>query len=204
MINALLLLLSPAPTWKRIASANRSPLAVLFLSLIPLLAVVCSVEAWSLWRYGTQDGATERVHKVALDVAMRYGTTHFVLGVAISFLASWMMHSIASGVHIRHTFSQCYATIAYGMGPAYLMRLADSWDFLNTWVVCAVAVCLIFSALYGAIPQVIKPDPAKAFGLYLAAAVVLAACHAAAHLFAVLVLRETLFKGGLGWGVLGF
>ncbi|HAM72945.1 MAG TPA: hypothetical protein DCM86_15000 [Verrucomicrobiales bacterium] len=199
-----MLLLSPAPTWKRIASADRSPILVLLFSLVPLLAVTCGVEAWSLWKFGTRDGTIDRVQKIPLELAMRYGTTHFVLGIVISFLAAWMLHNIASGVHIRHTFRGCYNSIAYAMGPAYLLRLADAWDFLNTWVVLGAAVFLIFSVLYGAIPHVIKPDPAKAFGLYLAGAVTLSASHVAAHIFAVLVLRETLFKGGLGLGILGY
>lgn len=204
MINAILLLVNPGPTWKRLASANRSPVLVILFSLLPLLLITCGVEVWSLAAFGTHDGSTQRAQKVSLDLALRYGTTHVVLALGFTFLASYMVHSIVGGIHTRHNYSQCLNIIAYSLGPAYLLRFADAWDFLNTWVVLGAAVFVIFSVLYSGVPQMIKPDPAKAFGLYLTLAVIVAVCHGATHLFAVLVLKERLFKGGFGLGILGF
>jgi hypothetical protein len=204
MINAILLILSPGPTWKRLASANRSPVWVILLYLLPILVITCGVEAWSLTTYGTQEVSIQKMQKVSLDLAMRYATTHVVLGMASVFLCAYMVHAIVGGIHTRHNFSQCLNISAYALGSAYLLRIADAWDFLNTWVVLAAAVFIIFSVLYAGVPQIIKPDPAKAFGLYLTVAVMLAVCHGATHLFAFLVLKERLFKGGFGLGILGF
>lgn len=204
MINAILMIVNPGPTWKRLASANRSPWLVIFFSLLPLLVVTCGVEVWSLAKFGTHDVMTGRPQKVSMELALRYGTTHVVLALISTFLASYMVHSIVGGIHTRHNFSQCLNIIAYSLGPAYLLRFADAWDFLNTWVVLGAAIFVIFSVLYAGVPQMIKPDPAKAFGLYLTLAVLVAVCHGATHVFAVLVLKERLFKGGLGLGFLGF
>ena len=204
MIIAILLLLNPGPTWKRISSVNRHPALVLLLSLAPMLFATCALEIWSLSTFGTHVASLDQTQRVPLTLATRYGTTHFVLGIASCFLASLFVSNITRGIAIRTTFRQIFCTLTYAMCPVCLIQMADSWDFLNTWVVCGVAILVVFMVLYSGVPQTIKPDPAKAFGLYLAASVILGVCIGVTHLFSQLVLNETLFKDGFGLGVLGY
>jgi|JI10StandDraft_1071094.scaffolds.fasta_scaffold424609_2 hypothetical protein len=204
MINAILLLLVPGPTWKRLSSADRHPAVVLLLSLTPMLLATCALEVWALSTYGTYVASLGRSQTIPPTVALRYGTTHFVLAFASCFLASMFVANITRGISIRTTFRQIFCTLTYAMCPVLLVQMADSWDFLNTWVVCAMAILVVFMVLYSGVPQMIKPDPAKAFGLYLAASVILGVCIGVTHLFSQLVLNETLFKGGFGLGILGY
>lgn len=204
MINAILLLLNPGPTWKRLSSANRHPALVFFVSFLPMLLAACALEVWFLATYGAHLSNLDRTQRVPMDLALRYGTTTFVLLSLSCFLASLMVSNITKGISIRTTYRQIFCTLTYAMCPVCLVRAVDSWDFLNTWVVCGATVLVVFNVLYSGVPQMIKPDPAKAFGLFLAASVILAVCVAVTHLFAVLVLNETLFKGGFGLGILGY
>lgn len=204
MINALLLILSPVPTYKRLNSAGRAPWFVLLVYFLPILLIGCSVEAWALMKYGVYERSVQRTQHISQELATRYATTHVITALLSTLISSALVFNIARGIRIRATFSQCFNTLTYALGPAYLLRFADSWDFLNTWIICGAAILLIFHVLYAGIPVMVKPDPAGAFGFYLSAGVVLSACYAASHLFSFLVLNETLFKKGLGLHVLGF
>lgn len=146
----------------------------------------------------------QRHQNISSELATRYATTQVVLGLLSAGISSVVVFKIATGVNIRTTLRQCASLTIYTLGPAYLMRLVDTWDLLNTWVVCAAAVVLIFTVLYTGVVQMIKPDPAKAFGLYMAGTVILSTCHVVSHLFSVLVLNEKLFKEGLGINLFGF
>lgn len=204
MINAALLLLSPGPTWKRLASANRPAWAVFVFTLLPVMAGACAFEAWMLAKHGSYNPAVQGIKHVPEQLAMRYGTTQFIMGVISLFGATLLVRNITLGIAIRTTYSTCFNVVAYSLSVAYLFRILDAWDFLNTWFVCGAAIVSLFATLYTCIPNFIKPDPAKAFGLYVAIVVIVAVCVGASHLFAQLVLGERLFKGGLGLGVLGF
>ena len=81
MINAILLLFSPGPTWKRLASANRPAWVVFLLSFLPVLLISCGLQAWVLWKYGTHNSAVQRTQQVSEILATRYATTQFVMGL---------------------------------------------------------------------------------------------------------------------------
>lgn len=204
MINAVLLLISPGPTWKRLASANRPAWAVFLLSFLPVVLVACSFEAWALAQYGDYNASIQRQQKVSMELAMRYGTTQVVMAILSLFLGSLAVWNVTRGINIRTTFGQIFSTVGYGFSAMYLFRFLDAWVFMNTWVVCAIAIVFAFGVFYTAMPHFIKPDPAKAFGLYLTMVVILSACHLASHIFARLVMSGELFGKGLGLHVLGF
>ncbi|MBI1841642.1 MAG: hypothetical protein HYR88_12430 [Verrucomicrobia bacterium] len=204
MINAVLLLVSPGPTWKRLASANRPAWAVLLFSFLPAVCISCAIEAWALAAHGTYEPSFQRVLKIDPTLAMRYGTCQAVFALGSLLLASMFIRNIAVGISVRSSFGQIFKTVAYALSAVYLFRIVDAWDFLNTWLVCGVAAVFVFGVLYTAMPHFIRPDPAKAFGLYLTFAVIVSACLIASHILSYLVLEETLFKGGFGLGFLGF
>ena len=204
MINALLLLISPGPTWKRLASANRSAWVVFLFSFLPVLLIACSFEAWALWAFGDYNSSIQRQQKVELDLAIRYGTSQVLMGIVSLLVASIAIINVTRGIAIRTSFSQVFITLAYSFSSLYLFRFLDAWIFMNTWVVCAIAIVFAFGVLYTAMPHFIKPDPAKAFGLYLTMVVILSACYLSAQIFASLVLSGKLVGKGLGLNVLGF
>ncbi|MBM3847453.1 MAG: hypothetical protein FJ405_14370 [Verrucomicrobia bacterium] len=204
MINAFLLLLNPGPVWKRLATANRPAWAVFLFTFLPVLLVCATLESWMLHRYGVHNSVVQRLQQVSAEVAMRYGTTQFVMGLIGLLCSAMMIRNITQGIAIRTTFGICFSAMAYSLSAAFLVRLLDAWDFLNTWVVCGFVVISLFSVLYTCIPNFFKPDPAKAFGLYVTAAVISSVCMVASHIFSYMVFQETLFAKGLGLGLLGF
>lgn len=204
MINALLLLISPGPTWKRLASANRPAWAVFLFSFLPIVLIACSFEAWALSKYGEYNFSIQRQQKVSVELAMRYGTTQVVAAILSLLLGSLAVWNVTRGINIRTTFGQVFCTVGYSFSALYLFRFLDAWVFMNTWVVCAITIVFAFGVLYTAMPHFIKPDPAKAFGLYLTMVVILAACHLSSQIFAHFVLIGELFGKGFGLNVLGF
>jgi hypothetical protein len=204
MINAILLLFSPGPTWKRLASANRPTWAVLLFSFLPVVLISCGLQAWALWKYGTHNASVQRTQHISEILATRFGTAQLVLGVVSLFFSAILIRNITKGTSIRTNFSTCLKATAYSLSSAFCVRIFDCWDFLNTWVVCGLEVVSLFTVLYTCMPNYIRPDPAKAFGLYVAAAVITSVCMAASHVFAYLVLQGTLFPNGFGWGLMGF
>ena len=203
MINAVLLLVSPGPTWKRLASADRPAWMVLLLSFLPSVCISCAIEAWALASKGTFDNSLQRLQKIDVGLASRYGTSQAIFAFGSLLLASMFIRNIAVGINVRASFGLIFKTVAYALSAGYLFRILDAWDFMNTWLVCGITVVFLFGVLYTAMPNFIRPDPAKAFGLYLTFAVIVSACVVSSHILSYLVLDEKLFKGGCGIGVLG-
>ena len=204
MINAVLLLITPGPTWKRLASADRPAWMVLLFSFLPSVCISCAIEAWALASMGTFDNSLQRLHKIDVSLASRYGTSQAVFALCSLVVATMFIRNIAIGINVRASFGLIFKTVAYALSAGYLFRILDAWDFMNTWLVCGISVVFLFAVLYTAMPNFIRPDPAKAFGLYLTFAVIVAACLISSHMLSYLVLDEKLFKGGFGFGFLGF
>src|SRR5207247_5109358 len=67
----------------------------------------------------------------------------------------------------RHTFTQAFATVVYGLSPLFLLHLLDGLKDISPWVSWSVGIVLSIAVLYQGVPRMMEPDPSHAFGLYL-------------------------------------
>ena len=196
MFRAIALLLNPAGTWERIALAQRGVYFILFVHLAPLLALTLGVEAYGLVRLGESrrmlSEAPATLRAVAPDVAVRYAAAAAVLYTAAILLSARVAQTLGNSFQSTHNYRQALATVAYGLSPYFLCRMLDGLPGVNTWFAFGLGVLLTIPAFYHGVPQVMKPDPARAFGLFLSIQVFCGMGMGIVHFLAVSVLHEEL------------
>jgi len=173
MINALLLIFHPTAAWERISQASRSLVKVLLGYLLPMVALGTVAEGYGLVNWGKWRGDFPHLKKFPIGEAMIYETGQFLLSVGIVFLGAKLIKSIGETFHGRHTLGQCFAAVAYGLTPLFVLRFADAFPFISPWLTWTVGILLSIGLLYQGLPRVMEPDPPHAFGLYLMSSLLL-------------------------------
>jgi len=167
MIKALLLLLEPMGAWDRIVQARRGVVHVLFVFLLPLLAVGAVAEGTGLVYWGEPQKEFRQLKKFPVREAVIYETSQALLSIAIVFIGASILKSLGETFHGRHSFTQTFTTVAYGLSPLFALRVLDAFPGLHPWLGWGMGILLSLKVLYQGIPRVMMPDPPHAFGLYL-------------------------------------
>lgn len=197
MVRALLLIFDPANTWEKIETTKHPIYRVFLLYLLPIMIVSFAIEGWLIMQFGVERARfVERTVRVPQDVIIRYEIVQLVLGLIIAFGGAATFRMIAQSFHRRHSYTECFATLGYSLGPYFLLRILDGWPALITWIPFAIGVLLALSVLYRGIPRLMKPDPSNALGVYLLCSMLLIVVTALAHFIATLVLAEKVFATG--------
>ncbi len=174
MIKALLLIFEPIQSWDRIARAQRSLLFILSFYLIPMLALTAAAEGYGLVHWGKwQTGVVKLKQFPAAETAV-YECGQVLISLLVVFIGARIVKSLGETFHGRHSFTQAFTVVAYGLSPLFLFRLMDAWSGVSPWVSWGIGIMLSISVLYQGIPRVMLPDPSHALGLYLMSGLLLA------------------------------
>jgi uncharacterized membrane protein YecN with MAPEG domain len=173
MIKALLLIFNPVATWEGIFRARRSILLILVGFLLPLLLLASAGEAygwvnWGKWQH------IGRLRRFPLGEAVLVQAGQLLLSLVVVFAGASLVKALGETFHGRNTYTQAFATVAYGLSPLFLLRLLDGVRGISPWVTWAIGIILSFGVLYYGVPRMMNPDPAHAFGLFLMSALLLA------------------------------
>jgi hypothetical protein len=187
MIKALLLILAPAGTWERIARARRSVGFILFIYLAPTIALSLVIELAG-HNYLVPRFADQGAKIIPRDIALKYAAIQFGAGMLVVNLLAPIIQLCSKTFHSRNTFTQCFTVAAYALGPFYLFHIFDAIPILSPWITFAVGIFFSFGSLYHAVPQVLKPDPPHAFGLFLMSGFVLTMISLIARMSTLLAL----------------
>src|ERR1043166_1602938 len=176
MIKALLLIFDPAATWEGIMRTRRSLVFILFVYLVPFLAFVFTVEGYGLVHVGKTRGLGSRAHFFTTNEAVIIEATQFLVSIGLVFLGAKLVKSIGETFHGRHTLTQAFAAVAYGLGPLFLIRLGDAFSsdpLWIPWVTFSIGMLFCIGVLYHGVPRMMEPDPSHAFGLFLMSSLLL-------------------------------
>lgn len=188
MIKVFLLIFEPAVTWDKIARAKRSLAAVLFGHALPLIAL--SVAGEILGRiYLRKAHVAGELAKASQNLMVEYGVVQFLFSLLVVFAGSQLVKALAETFHARHTYTQCFTAVAYGLSPLFLARLLDVIPGMNPWVSFAIGIVFSVATLYHGLPSVLQPDPPNAFGLFLTSGLLLGMVAGLARLITLLVLQ---------------
>jgi len=199
MIKSLLLIFDSANTWEKIAAAPQNALKVFTLSLMPLLLLSAAVEGAALIKFGREQGPLDTMKPVAQALALRYEIAQLGLSLLVVVAGAAVLQKIGQSFHRRHTYSECFTTLAYSLSPLFLLRIFAGFPAIPTWGCWAVGILLSVSALYRGIPRIMRPDPSNALGLYLLSSLLLIVVTGLAHFVAELVLNEQILARGWGF-----
>jgi Yip1 domain len=193
MIKALLLILDADRTWEKIQQNQPTITSIFFTYLLPVLLLGTGVEIWGMMELGYDKGTiVERRVKLDQNMAIKYGGAQLILGLLTSVVGAFLFKKVTEGFHTRHNFKETFATLAYSLGPIYLLRMLDALPGVNTWLCWAVGALLGVAVLYRGVPRVLRPDPSNAMGVYLTCSFLFLAITGLAHYVAQLVLQEKL------------
>ena len=176
MIKALLLIFDPGATWERIMRARRSLAFILLFYLCPFLILISIAEGYGLVHAGKLRGFGDTPHLFATGEAVILESVQFLVSIGLVFLGATLVRSIGETFHGRHTITQAFATVAYGLAPLFLLRLCDplSTDPIWVpWVTWSIGILLSIAVLYHGVPRMMQPDPSHAFGLFLMSSLLL-------------------------------
>ncbi len=199
MIKSLLLIFDSANTWEKIAAAPQSVLKVITLSLMPLLLLSAAAEGAALIKFGREQGPLDTMKPVSQALALRYEIAQLGLSLLVVVAGAAVLQKIGQSFHRRHTYSECFTTLAYSLSPLFLLRVFAGFPAIHTWACWAVGILLSVSALYRGIPRIMRPDPSNALGLYLLSSLLLIVVTGLAHFVAGLVFNEKILAGAWGF-----
>lgn len=165
MISALLLIFEPIATWERIWRARRGLLFIMLTYLAPFLFITCAAEGWGLHHWGRLREYGPRKYYSRGEVII-FEAIQFLLYLVVVFLGARLIKAIGETFHGRHTFSQAFGAVAYGLGPLFLMHLLDALKDISPWIGWSIGIVLSIGVLYQGMPRMMEPDPPHAFGLY--------------------------------------
>ncbi len=191
MLKALLLVFDPPGTWDSIERARRGiPFLVTFY-LLPMLALIGAAEGYGLYHWGRMQGEIPRLKHFTVGEAVIFETAQVMLSLIVVFVGARLVKWVGETFHGRHSFVSAFATVAYGLGPMFLLKFAAAYkpgDVLP-WVTWVVGILISIGVLYTGIPRVMDPDPAHAIGLYFISSILLLLTSGLAQLVSFLYLQ---------------
>jgi hypothetical protein len=173
MIKALLLIFEPAAAWERVVRAQRSTGFILVVYVLPLLAWAGAAEGFSLMHWGRTRQYMNQPNRFTLGEAIVYEVGFSLLTLVAMFVGAKIIKLLGETFHGRHTYTQAFTTVAYGLSPLLTCRLLDAFPDLSVWIGWAIGMLLSIGVLYQGLPRVMQPDPPHAFGLYMMSSILL-------------------------------
>jgi hypothetical protein len=149
-----------------IARAQRGVGFVLVSYLLPFLLLTSLGEGYGLIRWGKWVGEMGRHRRFTTHEVLVFEAVQVVLFLLIVFVGAKVVNSIGATFHSRHTYTQTFVTVAYGLGPLFLLRLLDTFPAISPWVSWGIGMALVIAVLYQGVPKMMDPDPSHAFGVY--------------------------------------
>jgi len=169
MIKAFLLIFEPVHSWDVVARSQRGVTFIFATFLLPMVLLSSAAEGFGLvhWGKSREDAESQGPRKFPVKEAVVYEIVQAGLTIAIVFIAATILKSLGETFHGRHTHTQSFKTIAYGLSPLFVLRLFDAFSWVSPWTSWTIGVVLCVVVLYEGLPRVMLPDPPHAFGLYL-------------------------------------
>jgi len=130
--------------------------------------IISSVaEGYGLVTWGKWRADIDQLRRFSPGEAVVYEVAQAILSLAIVFIAAKVLKSLGETFHGRHTFTQAFTTIAYGLSPLFVFRMLDMFPSINPWTSWTIGIVLCVAVFYQGVPRIMMPDAPHAFGLYL-------------------------------------
>src|SRR5947208_11959880 len=117
MLNALLLIFAPGRTWESIVDARRGIFYILITYLLPLMLLTAFGEGYGLMHWGKWQGEPLHLRRLSQGESIIFEAGQFIATLLIIALNAGMAKSVGGTFHGRHTFTQGFTAISYGLPP---------------------------------------------------------------------------------------
>jgi len=167
IVKPFLLVFAPPWMWERESRQQRGVGFLFFLFVLPLLVLSSAPETLRLVKWGVLRGEFAHRKLFLLNEAVAFELIQFVLSLIVVFVSAQMVKAVGETFHGRHTYKQAFATVAYTLGPFFLIRLLDGIKDMPPWLSWGVGLLFAIRVLYSGVPRMMQPDPAHAFGFFI-------------------------------------
>jgi len=173
MFLIFIMLFDPESGWHKAAHSGRSVLRTLLLHMLPLLLLGCVAEGFGMIQWGKPVGqfGARRPYELAQVIPLQ--ACYFAAGLLMVLICAVILRGMADTFQRRQRFSQALVISVFGLGPVFLMRVADAFPAINPWLSWGIGALLVVALLYQGLPRIFHLDPAHALGVYLSCSVVL-------------------------------
>ena len=172
MIKVLFLIFDPT-AWDGVARARRGVGCIVARYLLPLLLMVAAVESGGLLHWGKWQPAIGTIRKFTVGEVIVYEAAQLLLALAVVFVCAHLVKMLGETFHDRHTYTQAFTAVAYGLSPVFLVRVLDAFPLMNPWVPWTIGIALSIWIFYQGLPRVMSPNPTHAFELYVASSIIM-------------------------------
>jgi hypothetical protein len=168
MIYALWLVFAPLSAWERILRAKRSLAFVFVVYLLPILILTSFGEGWGLVKWGKVRSEVRNVATTFTpgETAV-FEAAQILLSLVVVFIGAWLVKAVGETFHARHSYTQTFTVVAYGLSPLFLFRMLDALPMVPPWLSWALGIIFSIRILYSGLPHLLQPDPPHAFGLFV-------------------------------------
>jgi hypothetical protein len=173
MIKALWLLVNPEGAWESIRLNHRKMGSILLGYLIPFILGSCVLEGWGLLHWGRVRGEVSQLMRFPKGEVFLYEIAQGVLSLLVVLIGTWLVKAVGETFHGRHTTTEVFTAVAFGMSPLLLARCVDALPGISPWLTWSVGIILTMSLLYKGLPVIMRPDPPHAFGLFFMSSLLL-------------------------------
>lgn len=188
MLKALFLIFEPVAAWGRIFTARRSVRFILTFYLLPMLLVVAVTGGYGLVTGGKWQAEIGQFKKFSVNEAVIYQAAEMLLMLGVIAICAHILRLLGETFNGRHTYTQTFTVVAYGLSPMFLLRLLDALPSANLWLLWVIGMMLVFHVFYFGVPIIMRPEPSHALGLYFMSVLIVAAATGLERLAIYLVL----------------
>ena len=193
MLRALNLLFNPEATWQKMALKPPYIATVLFISILPMMAIALGVEAYAMVNFGEMFSEIGR-RTVSQDRAIKYAVFYGAASLVVVLFGAGLLKHVAESFNLRSSFSVCLILIAFAYSPIFYGRLLDAIPAINTWICWAVGVALAMRILYHGVAWWLQPEQTKGFGLFILTFIYVAVLSGLVHFASLQVLHGRFLK----------
>ncbi len=188
MLKALFLIFEPVAAWERVFTARRSVGFTLTFYLLPMLLVVAVTGGYGLVTGGKWQAEIGQFKKFSVNEAVIYQAAEMLLMLVVIAICAHIIRLLGETFNGRHTYTQTFTVVAYGLSPMFLLRLLDALPSANLWLLWVIGMMLVFHVFYFGVPIIMRPEPSHALGLYFMSVLIVAAATGLERLAIYLVL----------------
>lgn len=150
MIKAFLLLFEPVQSWDGVARAQRSFVSLFAAYLLPMVLISATAEGYGLVRWGKphEDAGYQTVRRFTMGEAVVYELMQALLTIFVVLVAARILKALGETFHGRHSYTQAFKTIAYGLSPLFVFRLLDAFPQIGPWASWSLGILFSVVILY--------------------------------------------------------
>lgn len=169
-------------------SLNPPHPVTVFLSLLPLFALMLAIEWWGLNHFGVTLGDFGRV-RIPEERTLKYVIFYGVAAISGLLLGSMLLRNLTPGFNLQSTFGSCFILLAYAYSPLFLTRALDAFPRINTWICWGIGALLAMRLLYHGVAYWLKPEQTKGLGVFMLSVICTVVLSALVHFASVQVLH---------------